>query len=421
MTSRKLSPIFSFFAALVVAAITFSLAVSAQAQTETEIYSFTDHADGALPIGGLISDAVGNLYGATLVGGEACAYSGTAGCGIVYKLAPSSTGWAQTVLYTFSGGSDGAGPGGLVFDAGGNLYGVAAAGGNPGCLQDFGCGLVFRLSPTETGWQETVLYAFKGGDDGSAPLWSLVRDGAGNLYGTTSEAGNLVNCPSQSLGCGTAFKLSPGQTGWSFTLLYSFTDGDSSLSTSPLILDNAGNLYGTGDAAPYGVVYKLSPTSSGAWKNTVLYRFNPQAHGYGPTGLIFDSKGSLYGTTYSGGTNVGIQACQVGCGTVFKLTHGSSGWTEKVLHNFTAMDSGPNGSLILDAAGNLYGADSVDVYKLSRGSNGFWKKTVLHLFTGLTEGLWPEGPLLMDKTGHLYGVTYGGGVDGWGDVFEITP
>jgi hypothetical protein len=414
---------FRFVIITLMLAGSLSTALNAHAQTETVLYSFKGKADGALPSGDLIFDADENIYGTATTGGQPCGFS-EVGCGVVYRLAPGAAGWVQTVLYAFTGGADGAGPGGLISDSVGNLYGVAAAGGNPGCLQDFGCGLVFQLSPTSSGWQETVLYAFTGGDDGSGPIWRLVMDGNGNLYGTTFEGGNLISCPSQSLGCGAAFKLSPGQNGWTFTLLYSFTDSDSSLPTSPLILDKAGNLYGTGAGGGYGVVYELSPTSTGSWKDTLLYTFDGAAQGYGPTGLLFDDVGSLYGTTYSGGTGGGIDACgqlRPGCGTVFKLSRRSSGWTEQVLHNFNGKDYGPSGTLIFDNVGNLYGVDSGDAYKLSRGTNGAWKQTVLHTFLNPGYSADPYGPLLMDKAGNLFGVTYGGGIHGWGSVFEITP
>lgn len=412
-------------AAFTLAIFTFSLAVSAQAQTESVIYSFTGRADGWGPSGGLISDEAGNLYGTTVSGGDLSACQGT-GCGVLYKLAPSDRGWVETVPYTFTGGADGASPAfGLVSDANGNLYGVATAGGNSGCLGNYGCGVVFQLSPTASGWKETVLYAFTGGNDGSAPYEQLVMDGAGNIYGTTAEGGNLIDCASHPLGCGVAFKLSRAQTGWIFTLLYNFTDSDSSLAASALILDAAGDLYGTGEAGAHGVVYELSPTPSGPWKDTVLYTFSTGAKGSGPTGLIFDARGNLYGPTFEGGTGGPVYTCQdirPGCGTLFKLSHGSRGWIETVLHDFTGEDPQPNGSLIFDAVGDLYGVDSVDAFKLSRGSSGGWKITVLHKFAAAGDGLYPRGPLLLDKAGNLFGVTYGGGFGGgYGAVFEITP
>jgi len=409
----------TLLAALTLAIFTLTLP-SADAQTGSVIYSFTGRTDGWGPAGGLVSDAAGNLYGTTVVGGEPGGCEG-AGCGVVYKLSPTAAGWVQTVIYTFTGGADGAEPwSGLVRDAKGDLYGVAGEHGNSGCLLNYGCGLVFELSPSGSGWQETVLYAFSGGDDGSAPLNRLVMDHAGNLYGTTSEGGDLLNCPSHSLGCGGAFKLNRTQTGWTFTLLYDFTDSDSAEATSALVLDAAGNLYGAGDAGPYGVIYELSPGSDGAWTDTLLHRFSNLAKGSGPTGLVFDAKGNLYGPTYSGGTGGDVYDCEdvrPGCGTLFKLSHGSGGWAETVLHNFTGNDPSPNGNLIFGPAGKLYGVDSSEVFMLFRDSNGVWTMTVPQTLTDT----FPKGPLFIDKAGNLFGATEGGGSDGYGSVFETTP
>ena len=195
-------------------------------------------------------------------------------------------------------------------------------------------------------------------------------DGNGNLYGTTFEGGNLISCPSQSLGCGAAFKLSPGQNGWTFTLLFSRNRlGTVRFQRRHSFWTRREIFMAPGAGGGYGVVYELSPTSTGSWKDTLLYTFDGAAQGYGPTGLLFDDVGSLYGTTYSGGTGGGIDACgqlRPGCGTVFKLSRRSSGWTEQVLHNFNGKDYGPNGTLIFDNVGNLYGVDSGDAYKLSR-------------------------------------------------------
>ncbi|HEY6766355.1 MAG TPA: choice-of-anchor tandem repeat GloVer-containing protein [Candidatus Sulfotelmatobacter sp.] len=411
----------SFGAVLAVAAITFILAVRAQAQTESVIYSFSGGSDGANPSGSLVADARGNLYGTTFSGGDLSGCGGT-GCGGVFKLSPSSGGWTETVLHSFTGGGDGSNPpSGVIFDSKGNLYGVASAGGKSACQG--GCGVVFQLSPTSSGWKEKPLYTFGGGTDGFSPFYQLAFDAAGNLYGTTLAGGNLVNCASHTFGCGVAFRLTHESAGWQFRLLYNFTDSDSSSPSSGLILDGAGNLYGSGTAGRGGVVYQLSPAAHQAWKDTVLYTFDI-ANGYLPQGLTFDAAGNLYGPTSEGGTGGSITACQderPGCGTAFKLSHSSSGWSESVLHNFTGQDADPNGSLVFDAAGNLYGADMADVFKLLRGSNGVWKKAVLHTFGGTGDGSGPRGPVLLDKAGDVFGVTYSGGFSGLGTVFEITP
>jgi uncharacterized repeat protein (TIGR03803 family) len=398
-----------------------AVGIAAQAQTESVLYSFSGGSDGANPNGGLISDAAGNLYGTTSAGGNVGACGGP-GCGVVFRLSPTSTGWKQTVLHAFTGGPDGANPGsGLIFGAGGNLYGTASAGGNGGCPG--GCGVIFQLAPASGGWKEKVLYAFGGASDGFAPSYRLTSDAAGNLFGTTLTGGNLVNCASHTLGCGVAFKLARARAAWIFHVLYNFTDSDSSSPASALIFDAAGNLYGSGVAGQGGVVYQLSPAGGNAWTNTVLYTFNI-SNGYLPQGLTFDAAGNLYGPTFEGGTAGSIAKCQdlmPGCGTVFKLAHIASGPTESVLHNFTGQDSNPNGCLIFDVAGSLYGADSSDAFKLSRNSNGVWSKAVLHTFGGTGDGSGPRAPLLFDASGNLLGVTYQGGVSGKGAVFEIVP
>jgi hypothetical protein len=401
---------------------TLFVGIVAQAQTESVLYSFTGGNDGANPNGGLLSDAAGNLYGTTFAGGNVGGCGG-AGCGVVFKLSLTSSGWTETVLHSFTGGPDGANPdSGLIFGAGGNLYGTASAGGNGGC-QGGSCGVIFQLAPTSSGWKEKVLYAFGGASDGFAPFYRLTSDAAGNLYGTTLTGGNLINCASHTYGCGVAFKLTRASAGWSFHVLFNFTDSDSSSPASPLIFDASGNLYGSGVAGRGGVVYQLSPTGGKTWNNTVLYTFNI-ANGYLPQGLTFDAAGNLYGPTIEGGTGGGLAKCQnlmPGCGTIFKLAHVTNGPTEAVLHNFTGQDANPNGSLIFDAAGNLYGADSSDVFRLSRSSSGVWTKTVLHTFSAAGDGFGPRAPLLFDPAGNLLGVTYQGGVGGKGTVFEITP
>jgi uncharacterized repeat protein (TIGR03803 family) len=405
---------------IAIAVLAFGLTVAAGAQTETVIYNFSGAADGSLPNGALISDASGNLYGTAFAGGD-LSVCGGGGCGVVFKLSPSSSGWTETVLHTFSGG-DGANPSaGLVFDTKGNLYGTTSAGGRFTC-QGAGCGVIFQLYPTNNGWKEKVLYNFGGSSDGSAPTFPLTFDAAGNLYGVAQSGGNTTNCSGFTYGCGVAFKLWHEFAGWRFQALYVFSDSDSSGPSSGFLLDAKGNLFGTGTYAS-GVVYELSPAANKTWKDTVIYSFIEPV-GYLPQGLVFDAEGNLYGPTVYGGTGGGIIDCEdklPGCGTVFKLTRGSSGWTESALHEFTGVDANPNGSLVFDAAGNLYGADSVEVFRLSRGANGAWTKTALHTFGGAGDGERPRGPVLLNQANDIFGVTFTGGFSGAGTVFEISP
>ena len=272
--------------------------------TETVLHNFTGYqtGDGASPYGGLILDKAGNLYGTTYYGG-ASSNCGDVGCGAVFKLTPSGT---ETVLYSFAGYfTDGAFPAaGLVRDKTGNLYGTTNSGGSSvECAN--GCGVVFMLTPAGT---ETLLEVFGVTSAGQYPDASLIRDTAGNLYGTTAGGGSS-NCPS---GCGTVFKLPRG--GGITEVLYSLAGGSFGfMPAAPLLRDAIGNVYGTteqgGASGSFGTVFKLTP--SGA--ETVLHSFaGAPTDGANPlSGLIEDSAGNFYGTTYSGGAS--------GFGTVYKL------------------------------------------------------------------------------------------------------
>ena len=328
-----------------------TVTVSCSAGTESVLYSFSTGTDGASPNAGLITDANGNMYGTTSYGGSG------RGASTVFKL---STSGSETVLYRFGTNStrDGANPqAGLIMDANGNLYGTTLYGGSNGR------GTVFKLTPNGSGYSETVLYSFGATNpigsttDGANPYASLIMDTYGNLYGTTLYGGNSNN--------GTVFKLTPNDSGYSETVLYSFgatnpigSTTDGTYPYSSLIMDASGNLYGTtfdGGNNNKGTVFKLTPSGS----ETVLYSFgatnpigsttdgaNPQA------GLIMDANGNLYGTTSGGGSK--------GNGTVFKLTPSGS---ETVLYNFgtsSATDgANPRAGLIMDANGNLYGTTYV--------------------------------------------------------------
>jgi len=266
------------------------------AGNETILHRFTGGSDGAHPESGLIMDAEGNLYGTTFDGG---AY----GIGAVFKLDPSGN---ETVLHSFTGGSDGWMPyAGLIMDDQGNLYGTTFSSNAPAQ----GNGVVFKLDPAGS---ETVLYTFTGGRDGAWPFAALIMDTARNLYGTTYVGGNL-NCTS-SQGCGTVFKLDPSGNE---TVLHSFTgSGDGGFPEGSLIMDQHGNLYGTtasGGTYDFGTVFKLDPSGN----ETVLYSFTGGNDGMHPLGgLVMDAANNLYGTTSGGGA---FNNCYGTCGTVFKL------------------------------------------------------------------------------------------------------
>ncbi len=302
--------------------------------TEKVLYNFQGGADGAVPLGSLIFDAVGNLYGTTYGPGN----------GTVFELTPAVGGtWTERVLYNFGSGTDGVGPeAGLIFDAAGNLYGTAAYGGS------HGSGAVFELTPAAGGtWTEKVLWSFGSGTDGANPFCGLIFDAAGNLYGATAFGGPH--------NYGTVFELTPAAGGtWTEKVLWSPGSGtDGVFPQASLIFDAAGNLYGTtptGGTYNHGTVFELMPAGGGTWTERVAYSFGNGTDGNFPTAvLIFDRAGNLYGTTYLGGSS--------GAGTMFELMPAGGGWTEQVLHNFGSGTDGANpyAGLVLDTVGNLYG------------------------------------------------------------------
>jgi uncharacterized repeat protein (TIGR03803 family) len=288
----------------------------------------------------------------------------------------------------------------VIRDSAGNLYGTTTAGGTSGK------GVVFQVDSTGL---ETVLYSFTGGADGSSPYAGVVRDTAGNLYGTTYYGG-ASSCP--SLGCGVVFKL---DTTGHETVLYSFTGGADGGNPYAGVIDSAGTLYGTtvsGGTSGFGVVFKLDTTGH----ETVLYTFTNGADGgYSYAGVILDPAGNLYGTTYQAGTS--------NMGVVFKLdTTGH----ETVVHTFTGGTDGghPIGGLIRDSAGNLYGttyqggsSNAGLVFKLDTTSH----ETVLHSFTAGADGGYPYAGVIRDTAGNLYGTTVSGGAASGGVVFELKP
>jgi uncharacterized repeat protein (TIGR03803 family) len=293
-------------------------------------------ADGINPYAKLTFDSHGNLYGTAYYGGTPNCDS--AGCGTIFKLSPTARGWKETTVYRFKGGSDGAFPASeVIFDSAGNMYGTTSSGGGTlkgACGQGgyVGCGTVFRLSETPKGkWKESVLHAFTGNDDGEFVYAGLVLDSSGNLYGTTEEGGN-TGCYDNS-GCGTAFALSLDSGVWTRSMVYTFSGGsDAAWPTGSLVLDGAGNLYGTsifGGALGSGTVYELSPIQNG-WTESVIHGFGAEDDGQLPADeiLVFDQYGALYGTTVDGGAN--------GYGTVFKMTPSGGSWTESVLYSFVA-------------------------------------------------------------------------------------
>jgi len=304
---------------------------------ETVLHSFLRHGDGKFPYAGLLLDASGNFFGTTSQGGDF-------NRGTVFQLSPTGE---ETLLYSFAGGADGAGPyAGVTMDNAGNLYGTTAGGGR-------GYGTVFKIDTTG---KETVLYSFAGSPDGANPYAGVVMDVAGNLYSTTVSGGNSGGCATDG-GCGVVFKLDA--TGKE-SVLYNFTGTpDGAFPYGGVVMDASGNLYGTtaGDGSGgcpgngCGTVFKIDTSGT----ETVLHSFTGLPDGVNPHAGLIIARGILYGTTVSGGPH--------GSGTVFKVDKSGK---ETVLHTFTGKDGyNPFGGLIRDAKGNLYGTTS------SGGGYGF--------------------------------------------------
>lgn len=381
----------------------FALASPASAQwTEQVVHDFQFGSDGGWPVGSLVSDSAGNLYGATQIGGADTCPSNL-WCGVVFELSPPQQqggAWTETILHIFLGypyGDASAPLGGLVIDASGNLYGSTGYGGTGDCeiLNTYpGCGAVYEVSPPQQQggeWTERVLYSFQGGSDGYVPYGDLVADSEGNLYGTTLWGGGRgANC------------------------------GD--------------------DPMPYcGTVFELSPPSQqdGVWREQILYSFEGKApeatrgDGARPNGgLVFDKEGNLYGTTQLGG-----YTRDLGSGTVFRLNRPANQdepWTETVIHAFLGYEDGddPNGNLVLDKNGNLYGSTeeggnsrypSGEVFELVPQSDSRWTNHVLYSFYDGSDGGYPAAGVTMDASGNIYGTTTAGGASRAGTIYELKP
>lgn len=377
----------AFLALMVVPVLGLDGAQPAQARGLTVLYNFAGSSDGGDPYASLIRDSAGNLYGTA-------DYGGTSFAGVVFKVAPNG---AETVLYNFSGGADGAQPfSALVRDKAGNLYGTTTMGGSANA------GVVFKLDP---GGTETVLHNFTGGTDGTTPTGGLLEDKAGNFYGTASQGGTS--------NAGVLFKIAANGN---YSILHTFTgaanDGKYPTYTS-LLMGSRGALYGVteeGGAADGGILYKFS-----TGKLTILHSFmGGTTDGCNVLGVPFmDGNGNFYGTTSSCGTS--------SLGTVWTV---SSNGNEKVLHSFaggTTDGEYPLAGVIVDASGNIYGntetggASNVGtVYEIS--PNGTF--TLVHSFDG-TDGKYPYGSFVRTAKGTLFGSTQNGGTIGYGTVWKM--
>jgi hypothetical protein len=392
---------------LIALLIALALVPAASAQWNEEVlYSFQDIPDGSYPIGRIVYDKHGNLYGATLDGGAANCY-GPGQCGTVYELSPpakSGGPWTETVLHVFQGvlGGDGATPaGGLIMDGAGNLYGTTEYDGTGQCTlfgAVIGCGTVYEMSPPSQpggAWTEQVIYNFQGGKDGNVASGDLVSDQAGNLYGVTLFGGGRgTNCDDLYGGnCGTVFELSPPKEkggAWTEHVLYSFAGIDAESWTT------------FGD---------------GSWPNG---------------GLVFDKKGNLYATTLYGGYGGGSCRGRGGCGTAFELLAPSLNgghWTEKVLHSFQGQPNDgccPNGDMILlnealygtTVGGGAYGAGVAFQLQPADGSNGTWIENVIYTFG---DGVYGSDSLVPSRSGLFYGAGGGSNPGNGGAIFQLQP
>lgn len=407
-------------------------------------YAFRGSRDGAYPYTALVVGENGALYGTTsLCGTKSCQQpSFTGGRGVVFRMTP--TGRYEVLLrFDSERGRDGYGPSGLIRNANGALYGTAFGGAtSPSC--PIGCGTVFKLTRVELRFVDSVVYRFKGGDDGDSPAGGVIADKTGALYGTTDLGGNAPACNQSGTiyGCGTVFKLTRTGSSYKESMVYRFQGGsDGARPFAGLTLDGTGALYGTttagggsnaicpGQISGCGTVFKLTPSPSG-YVESVLHRFQGGTDGSMPqAGLIADKAGALYGTTSSGGG-----ACPPGCGTVFKLTPARSGYALSILYRFQGgVDGdGPSAGLLADGTGAFYGTTVSGggcggacgtVFKLTPAGSGY-AESIVYAFQGSPDGSHPSAALIANA-GALYGTTTEGGdlsaCAGCGTVFRLTP
>jgi uncharacterized repeat protein (TIGR03803 family) len=401
---RQMSLVFRLQSALAVAFFFFLHAVGL-AQTDQILHSFSG-SDGSHPNGTVVFDSAGNLYGTTQQGGSnAC---GGRGCGTAFELSPQSGGnWSYQVIHSF-GGVNGESPlWGLVLDSAGNLYGTTAYGG----ANNFGT--VFELQPANAGWTEKVLYSFTGTADGGNPTTGVTIDSAGNLYGTTTLGGANKQ--------GTVFELTKSGGSWSLRVFLDLYDIDGT-GPSPLVVDRAGNIYGTATGGGFhmnhkrGTIFELIPGHG----TNVLFAFTgPETGGYNPAGgIVFDPAGNIYGTVEDGGYGDAFG------GSIYELF--SPTWqlqTWEVFTRFPASPHPPLSPVALDSANNIYVALSGDGASVCYGAILKIGKNVYSIYNfggSSTDGHFPLGGIVLDAQNNVYGATSAGGGAGYGTIFKVT-
>ncbi len=397
------------------------------AVTARILYRFRGGADGGWPWATLTLDQkTGVLYGTTEVGGDpACQNSFQYGCGTVFAVTPLRQSWAETVLYRFHGGADGAHPRApLVHRPDGFFYSTTTTGGGG---YNGGVGTIYRIMPGT--WNEQVVFSFGPYSGGWYPQGEIAFDSTGDIYGLTPNAG---------AGTGVVYEVMPSPSGpWTEQVLSSQV----SVPYAGVANDPLGNVFGadaSGGAHNEGSVFEVSPGPSG-WQLTDIYSFlipcGMFCGGAIPGDLTLRKSGDLFG--FAG--DAGVQACNGhSCGTVFELTNSGGIWKEKTIYAFQNLADGwaPGlGRPVFDSAGNMYGATGGGgefgfgtVFKLSHAPGG-WQKTTLYSFTGGPGGAAPIGGVVLDTHGDIFGTTYIGGnaggktckKDGCGIVFELSP
>jgi len=411
----------------IVLLLAIAVTQSAQAQTFNVIYTFTGGLDGASPQAGLTIDRGGNLYGLTNAGGIGY------GTAFKLAHQNSSWLFNNLYSFAGGNDGAGSSHGRVTFGPNGTLYGTTTGGGGgPSCTvyEYTGCGTVFNLKPpphsvcetTLCPWTETVLYRFTGSSDGAHPAGDITFDQSGTIYGAAYQGGNC---------CGVIYSLTPSNGGWNQSVVYPFTGGNDGSSPHGFeIFDNAGNLYGTnlaGGTYGYGVVFKLTPSGSG-WTENTLHAFQFASEGGAPVaGVIFDSTGNLYGATIQYGPANGGTVFELTPSGGFSVLYSF------FYSGFGGDDCGPQASLVMDRGGNLYGTTLCDgtnqqgsVFKLTP-SEGGWTYSDLYNFTGGSDGGIVRGGVTLDANGNLYGTASEGGNRsdcngiGCGVVWEITP